>query len=175
MTIDESLSRQQRLAARVGVIRSRRAERGPNDRWMLIVGGVLLPLGLALIVLGWEGVSQTVFVYDQLTYLVSGGLLGLALVVTGGFIYFTYWQTIQVRESRTHHEESQAVLLRIEALLQQSSSPTVASGTGLVATATGSQIHRADCAAVVGRSNLRPVTRDEPGLTPCKLCDPLAT
>jgi hypothetical protein len=43
----------------------------------------------------------------------------------------------------------------------------------LVATKTGTMIHRADCVAVEGRDNLRSVTASTPGLTPCKLCDPL--
>ena len=180
MSDEPVLSRQERIRARLEVIRERRAERSPNDRWMLIVGGALLPLGLALVVLGWAGVSHTVYVYDQMTYLVSGGLLGLALVVTGGFIYFTFWQTKRIREARSQHEESQATLLRIEeaqAVLLRIESllrgvPIEAPLTGLVATATGTLLHRADCVAVRGREGLRPVTAEEAGLTPCQLCDP---
>lgn len=160
--------RHDRLADRVERIRSRRSERGPNDRWMLVVGGLLLPLGVALVVLGWAGVSHTVYLYDQLTYLASGSALGLALVIVGGFVYFTYWQTVRVREARTQHEESQQVLLRIEALLSKGS-PAL---TGLVATSTGDQVHRAGCLAVRDRSDLRAVAADT-DLTPCRLCDPL--
>jgi hypothetical protein len=45
--------------------------------------------------------------------------------------------------------------------------------TELVATKTGTMIHRPDCVAVDGRDNLRSVTASTKGLTPCKLCDPL--
>jgi len=161
--------RQERLASRIERIRARRAERGPSDRWMLLVGGLLLPLGVALVVLGWAGVSHTVYLYDQLTYLASGSALGLALVIVGGFVYFTYWQSVRVREARTQHEESQSVLLRIEALLSHAG-PVL---TGLVATATGDEVHRATCAAVRGRTDLRPVAADT-DLAPCRICDPLA-
>jgi type II secretory pathway component PulM len=160
--------RQDRLAERIERIRARRSERGPSDRWMLLVGGLLLPLGIALVVLGWVGVSHTVYLYDQLTYLASGSALGLALVIVGGFVYFTYWQTVRVREARAQHEESQQVLLRIEALLGKGSLPL----TGLVATSTGDQVHRAGCAAVRDRTDLRPVS-DDTDLAPCRLCDPL--
>ena len=54
-------------------------------------GAVLLPLGLVVIVLGWYGAANTPYEYDQLSYLVSGGLLGLGLTFCGGFLYFGAW------------------------------------------------------------------------------------
>jgi hypothetical protein len=51
--------------------------------------------------------------------------------------------------------------------------PAGSSAGELVATKTGSMIHRPDCVAVDGRDNLRVVTDDTTGLTPCRLCDPL--
>ncbi len=54
-------------------------------------GAVLLPLGLVVIVLGWYGAANTPYEYDQISYLVSGGLLGLGLTFTGGFLYFGAW------------------------------------------------------------------------------------
>ena len=161
-------SRQERLVARLDRIRARRAERGPSDRWMLVVGGTLMPLGLACVALGWAGVTHTVYVYDQLTYIASGSLIGIALVVLGGFVYFTYWQSVRVREARTHHEESQALLLRIEALLSGGAPPT----TGLVATPSGTMVHRATCTVVRGRRDLVAVPAGT-DREPCALCDPL--
>jgi hypothetical protein len=161
----------ERLSDRVSALRARGGRREMDDRWLLIVGGLFLPLGIVLILLGWAGVSRNVIVYAQLPYLVSGGLLGLALVVVGGFLYFTYWQTVSVRESRTHHEESQKVLLRIEALLAGGGAADL-SGP-LVATPTGTQLHRATCAAVQGRTDARIVEPNAPGLTACLMCKPL--
>lgn len=163
-----SETRTRRLSARLERARERRAERGPSDRWMLVVGGVLLPVGLLAVLLGWAGVTHTVYVYDQLTYIASGSLVGLALVVVGGFVYFTYWQTVRVREARLHHEESQATLLRIEALLAQGAPST----SGLVATSTGSMVHRATCEVVRRRQDLVAVL-DPTGRELCALCDPL--
>ena len=165
--MSEAASRQERLVARLERIRARRAERGTSDRWMLVVGGTLMPLGLACVILGWAGVTHTVYVYDQLTYIASGSLVGLSLVVLGGFVYFTYWQTVRVREARVHHEEDQAVLLRIEALLSDGATTT----SGLVATRNGTMVHRATCTVVRGRGDLVPVPAgtDREG---CALCDP---
>src|SRR4051812_11713653 len=59
---------------------------------VLFVGGaVMLPLGLVVIILGWYGASNTPYQYDQLSYLVSGGLFGLGLTFCGGFLYFGAW------------------------------------------------------------------------------------
>src|SRR2546423_2878873 len=96
--------RESRLDARVQTPRTR-AGTGQLDRWLLIVGGVLLPLGVLLILMGWLGASRTVLVFEQIPYMVSGGLLGLALVFIGGFVYFAYWQTQLVRGTRAERRE----------------------------------------------------------------------
>ena len=104
------------LAGRVARLRTR-ASGGGMDRWLLVVGGLLLPLGVLVIVLGWLGASHTVLLFEQIPYLISGGLLGLALVVAGGLVYFAYWQTLLVRETRAQNHELTAALGRIESLL----------------------------------------------------------
>ena len=183
MTTNDAVLRQERLATNVKGLRVPRTTFSFSDRWMLVVGGTLLPLGVVLVLLGWYGASHTVLLFEQIPYLISGGLLGLALVMGGGFVYFAYWMTLLVRETRTEREDMQAVLLRIEDLLQAGAQPqTRRAATGssvasaeLVATKTGTMMHRPDCVAVDGRDNLRSVTPGTPGLTPCKLCDPLGT
>ena len=176
----DSSARQERLAGRVSRLRTRTGA-GSLDRWLLLTGGVLIPLGFLVVVMGWIGASRTPLLFEQIPYMISGGLLGLALVVAGGFVYFAYWQTLLVRESRTAREDLQAALGRLEVLLSASltggasSAPTTPNGpSGLVVTATGSMLHRPDCAVVAGRPNLRAASPDEPGLTACGLCDPLA-
>jgi hypothetical protein len=177
---DERPSRQERLVARVAALRTRSGQVS-LDRWLLVVGGVLMPLGVVLILLGWLGASRTPLVFEQIPYMISGGLLGLALVVGGGFVYFAYWQTMTVRELRRSREDLAAGLLRVQELLAERLSspetpvavPVPAQRTELVATANGSMLHRPDCAAVAGRENLRAVTAETPGLTPCRICEPL--
>ncbi|MCU1590117.1 MAG: hypothetical protein JWP11_1373 [Frankiales bacterium] len=171
-------ARQERLAGRVGRLRSRGGS-GNLDRWLLLLGGVLMPLGFLVVVLGWIGASQTPLLFEQIPYLISGGLLGVGLVFAGGFVYFAYWQTLLVRESRTAREDLAAALGRLEVLLASGLAGTAAAasngqGGGLVATSTGSMLHRPECAVVAGRANLRPASPDEPGMTACGLCDPLA-
>lgn len=175
-----SVARSERLRIRAAGLRTRAGSADPGRR-MLLVGGILLPLGVLLVLVGWLGTARTPLVFEQVPYVVSGGLLGLALVVIGGFLYFSYWQTLVVRALRENQSELTASLLRIEGLLAASPSagaaaaPPVQTGPpdGLVATATGTMLHRPDCSVVVGRDRLRPVAPDAPGMTPCSLCQPL--
>jgi hypothetical protein len=69
-----------------------------TDQMLLMVGGAFVVAGILAIVLGWVGASNTILVAGQIPYLVSGGLLGLALVFLGAFLYFAYWVTTLVRQ-----------------------------------------------------------------------------
>jgi hypothetical protein len=172
--------RMSRLSEQVRTIRTRAA--GANlDRFMLILGGILMPLGVVLIILGWAGAARTPLAIEQNDYLISGGILGLALVFAGGFVYFSYWQTIRIRESRSQAKELADALARVETLL---AGGTVTTDDGaivaaarpaqsFVATPNGSIFHRGDCAAVSGRDDLKSVDPETTRLKPCRICTPL--
>jgi hypothetical protein len=140
---------------------------------LLIGGSVLLPLGLLVIGLGWYGAAHTPYAFEQTPYLISGGVLGVALVLAGGFLYFGAWM---VRASVTARRDADRVveaLDRITALLPAiSGGPAPQPVVKLVATRTGSMVHRADCPIVANRGDLRPVSSPD-GLKPCRLCEPL--
>jgi hypothetical protein len=73
---------------------------GPNI--LLIAAGVLVTLGLTAILLAWAGASRSTIIEEQVPYLISGGLLGVALAVVGAMTYFAHWLTVFVREARDH-------------------------------------------------------------------------
>jgi hypothetical protein len=107
-----------RLATAVRAAVARDAQRGP--RVLLVLGAVLQPLGGALILLGWSGAANSTDVWEQVPYLISGGVLGLGMIVTGGFCYFGYWQTemvVALRRQSVTEERMLASLERVEALL----------------------------------------------------------
>lgn len=168
-----------RLSEAVRELRTRAAG-GRRDQWLLIIGGVLMPLGVLLIVLGWVGASGTPLPFEQTSYLISGGILGLSLVIAGGFIYFAYWQSIRIRESREQTRELADALARLEGLLAGgvAGAPSVngsATGAQFVATPSGSIFHRADCTVVAGRTDLSRVNPARTKLEPCRICTPLET
>ena len=146
--------------------------------WLTIVGAVLFPAGLIVILLGWDGASHTSRAWEQTSYLISGGLFGLGLVLTGGFIYFGTWLARLLTEQRTTADRLAMLLERLESSDQQSlgdlvpRQATAASTGSLVATPTGTMLHRPDCSVVAGREDIRVVSADD-DLKPCRLCDPL--
>jgi hypothetical protein len=243
-------SRQARLARGIAALRVRSGSRLALDRVLLIAGSVLLPLGALLILLGWFGAAHTSNLYEQVPYAISGGLLGVALVATGGFFYSGYWLTRQIYDARRHNEQLLATLGRIEARLADhplgriddgrlddgrledgrlddgralaaparatSASRAAESPTGpvpviansppevrngrvrplrarpsrapagaaagaaggapvLLATATGTMLHRPDCVVVANKGDLRRVAADTSGYKPCRICDPLGS
>jgi len=58
-----------------------------HAQWDRALAAGLALAGLAALALGWLGVSATTYVTEQLPYLVSGGLLGLFLVLAGGSLW----------------------------------------------------------------------------------------
>lgn len=172
---DSAASRITRLSEQVRQLRTRAAS-GNLDHWLLISGGVLMPLGVVLILLGWAGASRTPLPFEQNDYLISGGLLGLALVIAGGFTYFAYWQTVRIRESRIQASDLTGAIGRLEALLSGGAAiggALAAPGQTFVATASGSIFHRPDCPAVISRDDLSKVDAATTKLRPCRICTPL--
>lgn len=166
-------SRQARLAAAAARLRTRRQI--PVERWLFIAGAVMLPLGVAFILLAWYGAAHKPLIIQQFPYLLSGGVLGLGLMFAGGFLYFGYWVTRLVQENRRHTDQLLEALGRLEGRLGEAPEAAPSGNGTLVVTATGTMIHRPDCPVVVGREGLRKVKADAKGFEPCKICDPLAT
>lgn len=173
-----------RLRANVGSLRSRAASRG-LDWYLFMAGAVLVPLGILVMVLGWYGASHTGYLFEQIPYVISGGLIGLGLTLVGSFAYFAYWLTRMFHQQREQADRTVAVLERLEARLAElpagagtagsvrSASSARNGGGQFVATASGTMFHLPDCAVVANRPKLRKVRGDEAGMEPCKLCDPL--
>jgi hypothetical protein len=163
---------QQRLAA--GLRRVRRATGGvATERWLAVAGGVLMPLGVLLVLAGWYGAAHTTRLFEEIPYLISGGMLGIVLAAIGASLYFGYWLTRLV----SHARELVDGMARIERRLESLAPGEVGADTGrLVATREGVLFHRADCSVVASRpaSELRTVKLPAAGLSPCKLCAPLA-
>jgi len=170
-------SRQQRLAASVKNLRTRQSLSSiPVDRWVLVAGAIMVPLGIALIILGWYGAAHKALIIQQFPYLISGGILGLGLMFTGGFCYFGYWVTRLVQENRTNTRDVIAAIDRLAALgvdENGASAGPAAAGDGVfVATATGTMFHRPDCPVVANRPGVRRVKAGTAGFEPCKICEP---
>lgn len=172
-----------RLEHNIQGVKSRRVRTLNIERWLMIGGGLLATLGLTFIVLGWGGASRTPNLFEQIPYLISGGLGGLALVVLGGLAYFAYWMTRNVQATHAQADAMRDAMARIEDLLASGGGIARApgavpvartNGKPFVTTAKGSMFHRPDCVVVAGKGDLTPVAGSESDLVPCKICEPLA-
>jgi len=153
------------------------------EQVLAIVSAVLLPLGIAMMLLGWYGAAHTPYLFEQVPYLISGGILGLGLAVVGGLIYFGSWVARGAAEQQRKSDEVAQLLREIRDEMRNgpASAPaqtrrTSSSGSNgkapFVATARGGMLHRPDCAVVAGRTDLHGVSASGDGLNPCSLCNP---
>lgn len=67
-----------------GIENARRRDRSELATFLCGVGLIAMPAGLVVVGLGWWGASRTRYEWDQISYLISGGLLGLAITCAGG-------------------------------------------------------------------------------------------
>jgi hypothetical protein len=113
---NDHADRDARFADGVRTLRIGRTSVVLSERILLVLGGILAPLGIAVVILGWWGASNTGYEFEQIPYLISGGLLGLGLVFIGCFFYFAHWLTQLVKE---HREQSAAILAALERLQER--------------------------------------------------------
>jgi len=86
-------------------------------RWMLIPGSILVFLGFVVMVLGWVGAARTAREIEQIPYLISGGLVGLALVVLGGLLLVsTFWVAVLRKLQSEASTEAETLKARIAEL-----------------------------------------------------------
>jgi uncharacterized membrane protein YeaQ/YmgE (transglycosylase-associated protein family) len=71
-----------------------------HPRFLLALASSLMTIGLTAILLGWVGAAHSTLLEEQVPYLISGGLLGLALSIIGALLVFTHWHTVSIREAR---------------------------------------------------------------------------
>ncbi len=74
-----------------------RAPQAENERWLLVGGIVLMALGIVFIIVGYWGASGSTSIVDSISFLISGGVLGLGLVVVGAALFLRYSMTRYLR------------------------------------------------------------------------------
>lgn len=149
-------------------------------------GLVVIAIGLLVIGLGWNGmaggggeVNGVPNLNAQLPWLVSGGILGLALVVFGAAM-------IVVHNARTDRARLEAKLDElVQAVSRGATTATAVYPAERAATsaptgtfiAGASAYHDASCRLVQGRDDVTFVTAadaDAQNLKPCRVCKPAA-
>jgi hypothetical protein len=131
--------------------------------------------GLLVIGFGWYGISGRGAQIDgatdvraQLPYLVSGGFLGLALVVIGAAVFLAH--TTRLERARADALVEARFAYLSSGLGLPTTGPAAAAG---MVVAGNAAYHLADCRLVDGRDGQEYVTVDAAeanGLRPCGIC-----
>jgi hypothetical protein len=111
-----------RLASVVDRSRGGRPDRDLR-KIMQILGMVTIGFGIACIVFGWYGASHSPYLYQEIPYLISGGLLGVALVIAGGVLVRCAWSLRQVEEARRNALAIVRSVDRLERVLRSLEQP----------------------------------------------------
>lgn len=146
----------------------------------LVAGIAISAAGVAISLLGWYGVAHTTIVAEQTPYVVSGGLLGAALVVLGGI--HTIGHLVLKRVDRIEAFVA-AGLLTLEDMAgaddrdlgaQAQPAPTTPVGGAVLTLGGGSTFHTSSCPVVEGKQP-RAISRskaESEGRRPCQICAP---
>ncbi len=163
---------------------SRREWKLPADRLrfasvlLFTAGAALMPLGVFAVGYGWYGAARARYAYDQFPYLLSGGLIGVCLTTIGGFLYFGAWiargQAEQRAAAEQLNEHLQALPARLARQLATVLNGDVDPAAPVIAGVDGALVHRRDCSLIADRDDLRPAAAADSGLSPCRVCHPVA-
>jgi hypothetical protein len=96
-----------------------------TEERLLVAGLALMPIGVVLIIVGYIGASGTTEFSSQVPYLISGGLLGLGLIIVGAVLFLRYsfarfmrfWLLRLIYEARTSTRSQADALDRLGELI----------------------------------------------------------
>jgi hypothetical protein len=136
-----------------------------------ILGLVFIAGGFVVIGKAWDGAASINFVQGQVPYLLSGGFLGLGMIIVGCAMIVLSSVRAERKTLTDQYEKMSVLLGRNLSRLQVSSNGS--SGEQVV---VGDNIyHRPDCRILKGKGDLMTVALEQAaaeGLEPCRVCDP---
>jgi hypothetical protein len=161
-----------------------------RNSWQIVVGSLLIPLGVVLILLAWNGAAHAKVEQQQIPYLISGGFIGLGCMVVGGLMYWGHWLYRVFDQQDLHHREQQELMRDLLRALGTAPAgpgtdgaaaasgatewppPSSAGGDRFYATASGTVYHHAGCPVIAHHpTDLRVLGLDGlTGLRPCQIC-----
>lgn len=138
-----------------------------------ILGFVFVTAGFIIIGIAWNGSASINFVQGQVPYLLSGGFLGLGLIITGCSL-------LLLSSVRAERQVLTDLFSDVSRLLSRNLARASVSSNGSgdiegQVVATDSAYHRPDCRVLQGKQGLTTVTvqqADAEGLEPCRVCNP---
>jgi hypothetical protein len=147
------------------------------------LGLLVVAVGLLVIGIGWNGaagaggeVNGVPNLSAQLPWLLSGGILGLGLVVFGAALVIVHNQRVDRARLESKFDEVLEALTLNGTARGTAAVFTPSNAAGIFA-AGATAYHRPDCRLVSGRTDVSYLTSAELAtrdLTPCRVCKPEA-
>jgi hypothetical protein len=132
---------------------------------------ILLIVGIVFVILGWYGAANTNILTEQIPYLISGGLLGVALIIVAGFLGSSASLERENRELRRDLMRAMSSMGSMGGRAEiRSGNP---SGDGQVFVVSGGRsYHFAGCPIVEGKESSALAVGEalRSGYESCKLC-----
>lgn len=144
-------------------------------RLTLYLGVTLLVVGAIVLYVGYNGTATNSVLPAQIPFIVSGGFVGLGLLVLGGIALAVYAVLAVQADFRQELREVQWAVRELAGAVARSPAASSASPNGVVAARGASSFHRPGCRIVRRAGQLRQLPRDEAdrsGLAPCRVCEP---
>jgi hypothetical protein len=155
---EPTASRRQGVAQAVALAR---------QHWPFTVGLATTVLGVIIVILGWSGAANTTVLQYQLPYIISGGILGVGLIVLGGMYQIGYALWLQ----------QQKVLKTLTDSLERQGPVVAAVATDdagqVVVVPGGTSYHVEGCRITTSKPGARRLalpTAEREGLKPCRIC-----
>jgi len=141
----------QRLSTLSDSVHGARGRLRFDVRQVLLVGGaVCIGFGFVAIVFGWYGAAHSAYLFEEIPYLISGGLLGVALVAGGGFLFFAAWIVRLLEENRRHAARVERTLDRVDRVLAAVATDAAAAAAFPATTTNGDAVDSTTAAAGAG-------------------------
>jgi hypothetical protein len=138
-----------------------------------ILGLLFVTAGFVVVGKAWDGAASINFTTGQFPYLLSGGFMGLGLIVTGCTLLLLATVRGERQVLTDKFDEISRLLGRSLNRMSVSANGLAGSGEQVVAGAT--TYHRPDCRILQGKTGLTTLTLEQAaaeGLGRCRVCEP---
>lgn len=166
------------------------AQRFVRQHWQILVGVGLSTAGAIIVLLGWYGSAHTTVLQYQLPYLISGGMLGSALIVLGGIYCFAHllsrnqsrleqllFEAIYAAEADDRPQPPRASPEPVSAYRAPTpvvNVPVIEGAAQVAWVSSGTSFHDPACQMVRGKRALHGTVEEarSAGRSPCRVCSP---
>ncbi|MBW3594430.1 MAG: hypothetical protein KY391_02540 [Actinobacteria bacterium] len=138
-----------------------------------IVGLTFVTIGFIFIFVAWNGSASKNVIMAQFPYVISGGIMGLALVCTGSLLLLL--STVRAERQIVSDKFDELAQLLGRSLAATQFSTNGGSDAAVKVIAASSHYHRQECKILEGKQGLTRISLQQAvseGLQTCRVCEP---